>query len=210
MIRDWIAAERRGLADVLGGLTPEQWVAPSLCDGWTVAHVAAHVTMPFRYSSARFLLELARARGDFHAVNERVATRDHVLPHAELVAALRDNAQHPWRPPGAGWDAPLTHDVVHGLDVTRALGIDRDPATEALRVVLDGLATPRSAKYFGVSFAGAALRATDLDWSCGEGLPLAGRGADLVLLLSGRPVAAAAFEGDGAGLVAGARVGAAG
>jgi uncharacterized protein (TIGR03083 family) len=188
MIRDVIAAERLGVAEVLGGLTAEQWRAPSLCAGWSVAHLAAHVTMPFRYPPVRFLLELARARGDFHAVNDRVAARDHVLPQAELVAALRDNAAHPWRPPGTGWEAPLTHDVVHGLDVTRALGIDREPAPEALRVVLDNLAKPQVAKHFGVSTEGMALRATDLDWSSGEGRPLVGRSSDLVLTLSGRRI----------------------
>ena len=207
MIRDWTAARRRWLADAYDGLTPEQWTSPSLCEGWTVAHVAAHVTMPFRYSSGRFAVELLRARGRFHVVSERVAARDCVLPQAELAAALRDNAEHPWKPPGAGWDAPLTHDVVHGLDVTRPLGIDDQVGEGPLRVVLDGLTTPRALKHFGVDTRGVTLRATDVDWTsgAGDGRLVAGPAADLVLLLAGRRVDAGRFEGDPAPLAVGAR-----
>ena len=45
---DLIAAERLALADVLDGLGADQWQAQSLCARWTVAHVVAHLTMPFR------------------------------------------------------------------------------------------------------------------------------------------------------------------
>ena len=62
MIRDWIAAERRELAGLLDGLSAEQWDAPSLCDGWAVRQVVAHLTMPFRYSAPRLGLRL-RAGG---------------------------------------------------------------------------------------------------------------------------------------------------
>ena len=36
-------AERADLADLLESLTPEQWESPSLCAGWSVRQVAAHV-----------------------------------------------------------------------------------------------------------------------------------------------------------------------
>ncbi len=36
-------AEREDLLDLLGGLTPAQWRAPSLCAGWSVRDVVAHV-----------------------------------------------------------------------------------------------------------------------------------------------------------------------
>jgi uncharacterized protein (TIGR03083 family) len=204
MIRDWIAERRRGLADVLDALTAEQWSAPSLCEGWSVAHVAAHVTMPFRYSSARFALELLRARGRFHVLSNRVASRDASLPRAELAAVLRDNAEHPWKP-GGWWEGALTHDVVHGLDITHPLGITDDVPAEPLRVVLDTLTSTRSVKHFGTAIDGVALRATDLDWASGEGRPVAGRGTDLALLLAGRRLPHHLFEGDPTPLVAGAR-----
>ena len=63
MVRAAIAAERTELADVLDGLTPEQWDEPSLCAGWRVREVVAHITMAFRYSLPRVMIGMLRARG---------------------------------------------------------------------------------------------------------------------------------------------------
>ena len=43
--RTWamIHAERKALAAELENLTPEQWATASLCAGWTVGFLAAHV-----------------------------------------------------------------------------------------------------------------------------------------------------------------------
>src|SRR5215467_7348303 len=56
-----ITAERQDLADLLGDLPAGAWDAPTLCDGWRVRELVAHLTMPFRYSGVRFLAELARS-----------------------------------------------------------------------------------------------------------------------------------------------------
>ena len=37
--------QRSRTADLLEQLTTEQWDHPSLCQGWTVRHVAAHLTL---------------------------------------------------------------------------------------------------------------------------------------------------------------------
>jgi uncharacterized protein (TIGR03083 family) len=37
------ADERRDLADLLDTLDPEQWAHPSLCEGWAVRDVVAHL-----------------------------------------------------------------------------------------------------------------------------------------------------------------------
>ena len=108
MIRDSITAERRALAAMLAGLSAEQWDAPSLCDGWAVRHVVAHLTMPFRYSVLVFVLKLALAGGRFQRMSDAVARRDAMRPAAELVAAVRDNAEHPWKPPGGGYEGALS------------------------------------------------------------------------------------------------------
>ena len=59
-----IAAERRDLAAILAGLPLEAWDAPTLCQGWRVREVVAHITMPFRYRLPRFAFEVARSRGN--------------------------------------------------------------------------------------------------------------------------------------------------
>jgi uncharacterized protein (TIGR03083 family) len=199
MIRDWIASERRELADVLDELSAEQWDAPSLCAGWSVRHVVAHLTMPFRYSRSRFLMELARAGGRFTRMSDAAAQRDARLPSAQLIAAVRDHAEHPWKPPGGGYEAALTHDVIHSLDITCPLAIERHFAADSMRTVLGTLTSPRSLRFFQPDTGGVELRAVDLDWSYGSGAPLLGRAQDLALLLTGRRVAQDAFSGKGAG-----------
>ena len=39
-----VIIERRFLAPYLATLTPEQWDAPTLCEGWRVRDVVAHLT----------------------------------------------------------------------------------------------------------------------------------------------------------------------
>ncbi len=204
MLKALIAAERRELADVYDGLSADQWSADSLCEGWSVRHLVAHQTMPFRYSTPRYLFELVRSRGDFHAMADRVAHRDAILSPAELVATLRHNAEHPWAPPGEGAAAALTHDVAHGLDVTEALGLGRRVPADRLGPVLERLISPRSLDYFSVALPQVTLRAADFDWTAGSGPEVEAAGQQLVLLLTGRTVRWDHFEGPGVATLRGA------
>jgi uncharacterized protein (TIGR03083 family) len=198
VITDWIASGRRELAALLDGLSADQWDTPSLCDDWTVAQVTAHLTMPLRYSTPRFLSELAKAGGRFQRMSDGVALRDAALPKIELIAALHDHAERRWKPPGGGYEGALTHDVIHSLDITGPLGLERHIPPEAMKAVLDTVAAAKSRRYFGVDTGGIELRAVDLDWSSGSGAPLLGRAQDLALLLTGRRVPLGAFSGEGA------------
>ncbi|MFG2327654.1 maleylpyruvate isomerase family mycothiol-dependent enzyme [Streptomyces sp. NPDC048568] len=185
-VRAEIAAERRELADVLDGLTEHQWDAPTLCSGWRVREVAAHMSMGFRYSFGRTTLELARSGGNLHRMTDRAARRDAAVltPH-ELAAALRDNAHHPWRPPVGGPAAALGHDVIHGLDITVALGLGRHVPLERLRIVLETV-KPSTLRFFRAHLGDVELRATDLEWSYGRGTQVARPAQELLLLAYGR------------------------
>ena len=180
------AAERARLADLYADLRPDQWSAASLCAGWRTREVVAHVTLPYRHSSFRVLRGIAAARGRFDLFADRIAREDTArLTDAELLAALRDNINHPWRPPGGGQAGALSHDVIHGLDVTEALGLPRPPA-DRVRTVLES-AGPRALRYFGTDLTGRRLVATDTDLSLGEGPEVIELPAvDLLLRVSGR------------------------
>jgi uncharacterized protein (TIGR03083 family) len=186
-IRDMIAAQRGELAQVLAGLPAASWDAPTLCDGWRVREVVAHITMPFRYSGRRFMLELAKSRGNFNAMADRTARRDAAaLSVSELAEALASNVGHPWQPPGGGQLGALTHDVIHTLDITEALGLGVRVPAERLGIVLPNLVTPKSLKFFGTDLAGVQLRATDSGWVFGSGTPVTGTAQDLALFVCGR------------------------
>lgn len=193
-----VAANRRAFGDVLEGLSDADWDAPSLCVGWRVREVVAHMTMPFRYSAPRFLGEMVRSRGNFARMADRVARRDARAPIGTLLEGWRSNENHPWKPPGGGREGALTHDVVHGLDITVPLGIEHPVSEPALRVVLDNATTPRSLKHFGFDVAGLRLEADDLDWTFGDGEPLRGRARDLLLVLMDRRLPADVLSGPAA------------
>ncbi|GAA3666388.1 uncharacterized protein (TIGR03083 family) [Lentzea atacamensis] len=188
-IRAAVAAERRDQAELLAGLTEEQWHAPSLCEGWRVKEVVAHTTLPFRSSVGRVLLETLKSAGRFNHASDRMARKDAAaLSIDDLLGTLKANIGHPWTPPGGGPAGALSHDIIHGLDITVALGLDRQVPHDRLKIVLDGM-NPRSVKYFGADLDGKRLEATDMDWTFGEGEPIRRPAQELLLLVCGRSLA---------------------
>ncbi|WP_329001940.1 maleylpyruvate isomerase family mycothiol-dependent enzyme [Kribbella sp. NBC_00709] len=185
-IRSAVAGERTELADVLAGLPEEDWDKATLCKGWRVRELVAHITMPYRISMPRFLAGLIKAGGKFDRYADRQARADaDALSAEDLVDCLRQNVNHPWKPPCGGSVGALSHDVIHGLDVTVALGIDRQIPAERMHHILDDL-NPKQVKYFGVDLTGVQLQATDLEWTYGTGAPLTGAAQDLLLVICGR------------------------
>ncbi|MEU8888512.1 maleylpyruvate isomerase family mycothiol-dependent enzyme [Streptomyces sp. NPDC048442] len=198
-IREAIAAERRELADLLDRLPAERWEEPTLCAGWRVREVAAHMSLGFRYPLRKVLAELVGARGSMDRMTDRVARRDAArMSEREMAAALRENAHHPWKPPVGGFASALGHDLVHGLDIAIPLGLDRRVPDDRLRIVL-GTASPRGTRFFGAKLDGVRLQADDLDWAYGSGSVVTGAAQDLVVLLFGRKVPAGRLSGEASG-----------
>src|SRR3954451_19240105 len=108
----WVARTCEGLADLLIAGPADRWDAPSLCAGWQVRHVVAHVTMPVRLTPEQFGAEMAAAGGDFAVLSDTVAARDASLPVGDLVAALRSPVLHGWQPPGGGASGAPRHGVI--------------------------------------------------------------------------------------------------
>ncbi|MDT9691517.1 maleylpyruvate isomerase family mycothiol-dependent enzyme [Streptomyces sp. P9(2023)] len=195
VVRAAIAAERRELADVLAGLPASTWDEPTLCTGWRVREVVAHMSLGFRYSLPKVAAELVRAGGSLNRMTDRCARKDAAdFSTEELVGFLRDNADHPWKPPVGGFVSALGHDVVHGLDITVPTQVDRKVPEDRLRILLDAV-DPKGFKFFGAQLDGIQLRATDLDWTFGSGSPLTGGAQDLLLLTFGRKLPAGRLEG---------------
>jgi hypothetical protein len=146
----------------------------------------AHITAAYRHAPETVTAELAAAGGDWHRVCDVLARRDtDRYSDAELLSSLIDNLDHPWQPPGGGQAGALSHDVIHGLDITEPLGLPRCPV-DRVALVLDSADT-RSIAFFGVDLAGRRLVASDCDWSLGEGpATIEATGADLLLTITGR------------------------
>ena len=199
-LKQAIAAERRDTVAVLAALPSRQWDAPTLCEGWRVREVVAHLTMPFRYPGRKFALEMLKAGGRFNHMADRVARRDAAsMSPVELIAALRDNVDHPWAPPRGGLQGALSHDVIHGLDITVALGVGR-PVPEGRIALVLGQLTGMRRNPFATDLAGIALRADDIDWTFGSGTPLSGMAQDLLLVFCGRKLPSGRLRGESAPL----------
>src|SRR5205085_8138861 len=113
----------------------ERWNTPSLCEGWRVREVVAHVTMPARYREDAFMAELRADDFDFTRLSNRLAARDAELSTDELITNVRDRALHRWTPPGGGYAGALNHAVIHGLDVSVPLGQPPLSSDAAIRAV---------------------------------------------------------------------------
>lgn len=197
-----IADERRGLADTLAALTPEQWETQSLCAAWSIRDVAAHLVMPLVTPLWTFGLAMVRTRGNFDAANVRLTRRTCLQHGHRLPEMLAEHADSRFTPPGQGPLAPLTDVLVHGQDIRRPLLIDHVIPDKRQRAVLDFLTSSSSASMFSAQTDDLRWQATDLDWSHGGGPIVEGPAAALMLVLTGRSVALADTTGAGAELLA--------
>ena len=97
----WSSCPSRCLARLLEGLSDDEWEQPSLCAGWRVRNVAAHVAMaPQIPGLGSMLADGIRARGSFHRLNHDIAVRHAARPPTtDIVAELRryaDLAGYRW------------------------------------------------------------------------------------------------------------------
>lgn len=198
------AARRRAVADLLEGLDDAQLATPSLCAGWDVRTVGAHLadsTAPG--ALGEFARDLVRARGRLHRANDEAARRAGRRPVAETVALLRERADSRSTPPVTGPRAPLAEVLVHEGDIRLPLGLPLDPGPAAVRIALEFITTGRPVGFVPRGrLRGLRLVATDLDWSAGEGAEVRGRGIDLLLAACGRSVVLPELGGPGLRLLA--------
>ena len=69
-------AERSRLVGPLEELPESGWDHHSLCEGWRIREVVAHMTMPYRTTPLAMLSGLARARFRFDRFADAAARRD--------------------------------------------------------------------------------------------------------------------------------------
>lgn len=197
-----VHAERAALIDDLTRLDDEQWGEPSLCDGWTVHDVVAHLVDSARTTRLGFVVGLVRARFDFDRQNASGVERERGASPQETLERLRQVAARRSSPP-APLDSRLVEEVIHGEDIRRPLGLTHAYAQEAVVRSLQ-LQTRTPASFGGAKelVARVRLTAVDADVSIGAGPEVSGTALSLLLAVSGRRVAPDELAGPGAGLLA--------
>jgi uncharacterized protein (TIGR03083 family) len=180
--------ERRALLDDLEALAHERWSTPSMCDGWDVHDVLAHLVDSAKTTRRSFVRRMVLRRFDFDADNADGVKRERRNTEAETLAEFR-RVLHATSTPPASLSTRLVEVIVHGEDIRRPLGVYRAyPTTAVIEALRYQLKT-------GVSMGGGRQRArglcivaTDADFTQGEGPEVHGKSTSLLLAVSARPV----------------------
>ena len=198
-----IHAERAALATTLAELDPADWTHPTLCPGWSVHDVAAHVIstpqVGWRQMSGMFARNLGRGYNTmiYREVRRLGAreTRASILADFERFATSRHHV------PTTTSVEPLIDALVHHQDIVRPLGRRRAMAPDAAAVAADRVR--RLAPLMGTArlLRSVRLVATDIDWARGSGPVVRGPMQELLMIASGRAPDPDLVEGEGLELV---------
>jgi uncharacterized protein (TIGR03083 family) len=196
-IRAAITQERLGIADLIDDLDEAQLATASLCAGWDVKTVGAHLVSYLVAGSLKVSWLGVRRGGPDRAIDE-LARRAAQSPADEIAATLRKLADHTyWRPPP---QAPglLAEVLAHSGDIRIPLGIPFEPDLRLTATALDFLTGPVPIGLVPLGrLRGIRLSANDIERQWGDGQEVHGRAADLMLAVVGRKAALGALDGPG-------------
>ena len=200
-----VHSERRRLVADLSGLSEDQWRLPSLCPGWDVHDVLAHLVDTARTGRAAFVRDLLRARMDFDRANQHGIVRHKRRDPRDTVKALMEAADLTRTPP-ANLATRLVEAIVHGEDIRRPLGIAGSyPEPAIVQALVYQMRTPVSFGGGRERVAGLRLidRRTGASWGQGDD-DVEADAIDLLVAVSGRRLDRERLTGSGASRLAGA------
>ena len=191
-------AERDSLVNTLKSLTPEQWDAPSLCEGWRVRDVAGHMVTGFQLSLPAVLIKTARAGFNINKASARGGREFGSRPTEELTSAIESPTELTGFAKVLGYPKLIPDVTIHHEDIRRAVGLAPHvvPA-ERMKYSLSALRKDTGPLKAKKRSRGLRFVATDLDWAEGEGPEVRGPAMSLLLAMGGRAVALDECEGDG-------------
>ena len=195
-----IDTQRADLCDLLAGLGDDQWRQPSLCAGWTVRDVAAHLTLQ-QLGPGGVLGQMVKWRGGIDRTTAHVArVRAAALTTEQITAEIRATIGSRRHIFVVTYLEVLCDILVHSQDIAIPLGRTLDMPADAAAVAASRALAMRwppplpSVK----KMAGFRLTATDTSWSTGAGPTVRGPMAALLLVCCGRLAALPQLTGDGA------------
>ncbi len=201
--------ERQDILAFLRSLTSEEWEMPSLCAGWRIKDVAAHLLVdePVQGGMAsRVLPLLVRQRSSIDRVNSAWIAQNRDRASGSIVDSFQDDSQSAVGVIGhlLGPAVALRALVIHHQDMRRPLHTARVVPPDRLLAALDALLTWKGSVSIGSRSRarGLRLRALDIPWSHGAGPEVFGPGEAIVMALAGRGVALKDLEGEGKNVLA--------
>ncbi|WP_344680925.1 maleylpyruvate isomerase family mycothiol-dependent enzyme [Saccharopolyspora taberi] len=182
-LMDLARAEREDFAEFLATLTPREWEAPTLCEGWSVQDVVAHVISYDELTGRELVRRLGRG-GIRRANAAGVAEYAPRGPEA-LLALVRAHTTPRGLTAAFGGRIALLDGMIHHQDIRRPLGRPREIPPDRLRAALRfALVAPPVGAFWRAR--GLRLVPTDLDWTTGRGPEVRGPAEALLLAVAGR------------------------
>ncbi|MGD9986218.1 maleylpyruvate isomerase family mycothiol-dependent enzyme [Pseudonocardia sp.] len=200
----WTAIDehRRQLMALLESLSTSDWQRQSLCDGWTVRQVAAHVALQnTRWSQLPLAVLDTIRHGGMNGAIRTAACRHAELPVEVVVDEIRDRIGV-WHPlPTVTFRETAVDYLVHGQDIAVPLGRDLPMPARLAALGADRVWSRGRMFHARRTFAGYRLVADDIGWSVGQGHEVRGPVGALLMLLTGRTVALTKLTGPGAAVL---------
>ncbi|BBH65230.1 hypothetical protein ACTI_19150 [Actinoplanes sp. OR16] len=182
-----ITARRLAVAGLLASLSPAEWETPSLCAGWRVRDVAAHLAQtPQPPGPAAMLAGAIRAAGRFDRLNHDMAVSWARRPPADLVAELREHADSRRLPFVTNERNALFDVVVHAQDIAIPLGRALPTPPAAAVAAAERIWEMGWPFWAAKRFRGVRLTATDAPFTAGTGTERKEPIDALLLLMTGR------------------------
>jgi uncharacterized protein (TIGR03083 family) len=191
-----IHTERAALASDLESLSAQGWDTPSLCERWTVRDVVAHMTGTARISAGAFVGKLVSSGFSLTKLQEKDIAALRGASAEETLANFKAEVNSSKHPPGPT-DTWLGETLVHSEDIRRPLGIEHEYPVDAAVEVANFYKGSNLVIGAKKRVDGVRLRATDADWSHGDGPEVAGPIVALVMAMAGRKEALADLSGEG-------------
>lgn len=193
-----ITRGRESLGDYLAGLSADDWAKPSLCDGWAVRDVAAHMLVIPTMSKGQVFRSFVGSGFNLDKMNAKLVKKiTATMSDADIAATTRASAGSQSMPPGLKLPGVLTELAVHSSDISEGLGKPFTLPVQCYVAALDHLKDVQPVFGSKARIAGLALRATDADWSTGSGAAVEGPAQQLALAVAGRRSAYDRLSGDG-------------
>ena len=205
LVRD----ELKEFSDFLHTLEPAEWEHPTLCEGWRVRHIVGHISQgysipipqvlwrlakDYRFNFAKAAHEISTSYGESHTPAELLASFDRYTQRSKHIgiATIPPMSEH-----------FLDH-LIHQWDIRVPMNRPREISSEKLRAGLNTIINARGLTGLapGRKLAqGLSLKATDLNWSWGEGPEVNGEASNLILTLGGRPRGLDGLNGAGVAIL---------
>jgi uncharacterized protein (TIGR03083 family) len=180
-----VHTERAALAEDLATLDDAQWAHPSLCEGWVIEDVVAHLTAAASIGPLRWFASVLGARFDFDLHNDRRLAEYRGATPAETLERFRGIVTSTASAPGPT-TAMLGEVVVHAQDIRRPLGLVRMPTLEAVTEVASFYARRNFAVASRTAIEGLRVEATDGPFAAGSGPLVSGTTLALTMAMAGR------------------------